>query len=133
MSSTGTLPGSSPMGTQHFDPTHQYQTGKSSQQRPIYPLNTGLPPYGEQFAFSLYPPYSRGKPYGNFPQYSSQPGIRVCQWQLVMPTKLRLGYDPSLLQPQVSSQEVHVSQVVIHNHLFLELSNKLRLIYLYLD
>ena len=44
---THVLNGSSLMGTQQFDPAYQYQAGQSGQQRPIYPLNTGLPPYGE--------------------------------------------------------------------------------------
>lgn len=65
MSSTEILPGSSLMGTQQFDPTYHYQVGQSSQQRPMYPLNTILPPYGEKYVYSLYPPYSGGLPYGN--------------------------------------------------------------------
>ena len=144
MSSTEILPGYSLMGTQQSYPTHQYQAGQSSQQRPLYSLNTGLPPYGEKYAYSPYPPYSRGQPYGSFPQYSSQTRIIVYQWQPVMPTQPRLVYptqpmqivsnipttpvvttmpqsqaqtvvsqlvqtNPSLLQPQVSSQDVQVS------------------------
>lgn len=45
MSSTGILPGSSLKGTQQFDPAHQYQARQSGQQRPMYPLSTGFPPY----------------------------------------------------------------------------------------
>jgi len=72
MYSFGILPSFSQIGTQQFDPTHQYQFEQSSHQRPVYPLNTRFPPYGEKYAYSPYPPYSGGQPYGNFPQYSSQ-------------------------------------------------------------
>jgi len=64
----------------------------------MYPLNIGLPPYGENFSYSPYPPYSGGKPYGNIPQYSSQLGIRVCQWQPIMPVQPRLLYPTQLMQ-----------------------------------
>lgn len=46
------------MGYQQFDPAYQYQVGQSSQQRPMYPLNTRLSPYGEQYVYSPSPPYS---------------------------------------------------------------------------
>ena len=46
MSSTGILPGSSLTNTEQFDPSSQYQVGPSGY-HPMYPLNTGLPPYGE--------------------------------------------------------------------------------------
>jgi len=34
-----------------------------SSYHPMYPLNTGLPPYKKQYAYSPYPPYSGGQPY----------------------------------------------------------------------
>lgn len=67
MSSTRILPSSSLMGTQHLDPAYQYQAGKYGQQRPMYPLNIGFPPYGDQYSYSLHPPYFGGLPYGNIP------------------------------------------------------------------
>jgi len=140
------------MGTQQFDPEYQYQARKFGQQRPMCPLNTGLPPYGEQYAYSPYSPYSGGPSYVNILQYSGQPRIRVCQWQPTMPVQPRLVYPtqpmqtllaipttlvvtivpqsqvqtvasqlvqtgPSTSQPQVSSQEVQVSQVVVQQPL----------------
>ena len=67
MSSTEILPSSSLTRTQQFDLVDQYQAGQSGQQIPMYPLNTGLPPYGEKYAYSPYPPYFRGPSYGNIP------------------------------------------------------------------
>lgn len=46
ISSKGILPCSSLTDTERFDPSSQYQAGPSSY-HPMYPLNTGLPPYGE--------------------------------------------------------------------------------------
>jgi len=65
MSSTRILPGSSLMGTQQFDSAYRYKVGQSGQQRPMCPLNTGLPPYEEKYAYSPCPLYSVGLPYGN--------------------------------------------------------------------
>ena len=45
MSSIGILLGSSPTHTEQFDPSSQYQDGPTGYY-PMYPLNTGLPPYG---------------------------------------------------------------------------------------
>ena len=90
MSSIGILPGSSLTETQQFDPAYQYQAGKSGQKRPMYPLNIVLPPYGEKYAYSLYPPYSGGLPYGNIPEFSGQSRIGVCQWKPIMTIHLRL-------------------------------------------
>ena len=61
------IPRSSLTGTQQFDLAYQYQAGKSGQQRPMYPLNTRFPPYGEKYSYSPYPPYSGGLSYGNIP------------------------------------------------------------------
>jgi len=113
------------MGTQQFHPAYQYQVGQSCQQRPMYPLNTGLPPYGEKYAYSPYPPYSRGPSYGNIPQYLGQPGIRVCQWKPTILVQPRLVYPTQPIQtmsnipttpfviivPQSQAQSV-VSQLV---------------------
>ena len=46
----------------------------------MYPLHTGLPPYGDKYAYSPYPPYVGGQPYGSIPPYSGQSGMQVCQW-----------------------------------------------------
>ena len=43
--SSGVPSGFSFVETQQFDPTYQYQFVQTSFQRPIYTLNTGLPPY----------------------------------------------------------------------------------------
>lgn len=64
----------------------------------MYPLNTIFPSYGEQYDYSPYPPYSEGLPYGNIPQYSSQPGISVCQWQPTMPVQPRLVNPTQLMK-----------------------------------
>ncbi len=66
MSYIGILPGSSLTDIEQFDPSIQYQDGPSSY-HPMYPLNTVLPPYGEQCAQSTYSPYSGGPPYDSIP------------------------------------------------------------------
>ena len=81
----------------------------------MYPLNTGLPPYGEQYAYSLYPPYSGGLPYGNIPQYSSQSGIRVCQWQPTMPVQPRLVYPTQPIQTVLAIPTTPVVTTVPHS------------------
>jgi len=53
--SYGIFSGISYVETQQIDPSHQCQFGQSSLQRLIYPLNTGLSPYGGHYAFSLFP------------------------------------------------------------------------------
>ena len=64
----------------------------------MYPLHTIFPPYGEQYAYLPYPPYPRGPSYGSIPQYSGQPGIRVCQWKPTMPVQPRLVYPTQPMQ-----------------------------------
>jgi len=66
MLSIGILPGSSLTDTGQFDPSSQYQAGPSGY-HPMYPLNTRVPPYGEQHDQSAYSPYSGGTPYGSIP------------------------------------------------------------------
>lgn len=48
--------------------------------------------------YSSFPPFFKGQPYGNFPQYSSKTRIRVCQWQPVMPNQPRLVYPTQPMQ-----------------------------------
>ena len=54
--SSGIISGISYVESQQIDPSQQYQFGQSYPQRPIIPLSTGLPPYGGQYALSLFPP-----------------------------------------------------------------------------
>lgn len=63
----------------------------------MYPLHTGLSPYGEQYAYSPSAPYG-GPSYANVLQYSGQPGIRVCQWQPKMVVQPRLVYQTQPMQ-----------------------------------
>lgn len=71
--SFGILAGISYVETQQIDLACQYQFGQSILQRMIYSLNTGFPPYGGQYAFSLFPP--REQPYESSQQNSIQTGI----------------------------------------------------------
>ena len=64
MSSTGILLDSSLTDIELFDPSSKYQVGPSAY-HPMYPLNTGLPPYGEQYAQSAYSAYFGGPPYAS--------------------------------------------------------------------
>ena len=79
MSSTGILSGSSLMDIEQLDPSSSHQAG-SSGYHPMYLLHTGLPPYGEQYAYSPYPPYSRGQPYVSMLSSLGQLGMTICQW-----------------------------------------------------
>jgi len=106
MSSLGILPRSSYQG-QQCDPSYKYhyQTGQFGEQRPIYPLNTGMPPYGQQYAYSPHPQYQGGQPYGYVLLYSGQPEMKVCQWQQTMPLQPRLMYptQPMQTEPIIST------------------------------
>lgn len=59
MSSIRILLGSSLTITKQFDPSSQYQAGPSSYHL-MHLLYTRLPAYGEKYAQSSYPPFSRG-------------------------------------------------------------------------
>jgi len=50
------ISGISYVESHQIDSSQQYQFGQPSLQRPIFALNTGLLPYGGQYAFSLFPP-----------------------------------------------------------------------------
>ena len=97
MSSTGILFGSSFMGTEQMNPSSSYQVGSSSYHL-MYSLNTRLPPYGEQYAYSPYPPYSGGKPYVSMLLSLGQRGMTVCQWQPTMPVQPRFLYPSQPMQ-----------------------------------
>jgi len=103
MSSIGILPGSLLMDTEHFDPSSQYQVSPSSY-HPMYPLYIGLPPYGEQYAQSSYPPFSGGPSYGSMPSSlgPTYSGMTICQWHPTMPIQPRLMY-PSQPMKHVSA------------------------------
>ena len=88
--SSGILSGISHVETQQIDPSHQYQFGQSSLQRPIYPLNTRLPPYGGQYAFLLFPPGEQ--PYESSRQNSGQAGIASSSWVPILPQQPRVVY-----------------------------------------
>ena len=75
ISSSGLSSGISYVETQQIDPM--------CLQRPIYPLSTGLPPYGGQYAFSLFPP--REQPYESLQQSSGQTGITSSGWVPILP------------------------------------------------
>lgn len=59
MSYTRILPGSSLTDIEQFDPSSQYEAGPSGY-CPMYPLYTGLPPYGEKYSQIAYPPFYGG-------------------------------------------------------------------------
>ena len=94
--SSGILSGISYVETQQIDPSHQYQFGQSTFQRPIYPLNTRLPPYGGQYAFSLFPPGEQ--PYESSQQNSGQTGIASSGWVPILPQQPRVVYSMQPIQ-----------------------------------
>jgi len=53
-------------------------------------LNTGLPPYGGQYAFSFFPPGEQ--PYESLQQNSSQTGITSSGWVPILPQQRRVVY-----------------------------------------
>lgn len=91
MSSTGILYGPSLMDIEQLDLSSQYQVGSSSYHL-MYPLYIRLPPYGEQYAQSPYPPFFGGKPYGGMLSSLGQLGMTICQWKPTMPIQPRLVY-----------------------------------------
>ena len=95
--SSGILSGISYVESQQIDPSHQYQFGQSSLQRPVYPLNTGLPPYGGKYAFSLFPPGEQ--PYESLQQNSGQIGITLSGWVPILPQQPRVIYSMQSTQP----------------------------------
>ena len=82
ISSTRFSSGISYVGTQQIDPM--------CLQRPIYPLSTGFPPYGGQYAFSLFPPGEQ--PYGSLQQSSGQIGMTSSGWARILPQQPRVVY-----------------------------------------
>ena len=116
MLSTGILPGSSLTDTEQFDPSSQYQDGPSGY-HPVYPLNTGLPPYGEKYTQSAYSSYSRGPPYGDIPSSLGPTyyGMIVYQWQPTMLVQPRLVYPSQPIQP-ISSILLRLSLRLYHSH-----------------
>jgi len=82
ISSFGLSSGISYVETQQIDPM--------CLQRPIYPLSTGLPPYGWQYAFSLFPPGEQ--PYGSLQQSSGQTRITSNGWVPILPQQPRVVY-----------------------------------------
>lgn len=75
ISSSGFSSGISYLGTQQIDPM--------CLQRPIYPLSTRFPPYGGQYAFSLFPPGEQ--PYGSLQQSSGHGGMTSSGWAPILP------------------------------------------------
>ena len=66
-------------------------------QRPICPLSTGLPPYGGQYAFSLFP--LGEQPYGSLQQSSGQTGITSSGWVPILPQQPRVVYSMQPVHP----------------------------------
>lgn len=108
MSSTRIVSISSLTKTKQLDLSSSYQAGSSSY-HPMYLLNTGLPPYGEKYGYSPYPPFSWGKPYVGMKSPLGQPGMTVSQWQPTMPIQPKLVY-PS--QPVQSVSSIHTTLFV---------------------
>ena len=89
ISSSGFSSGISYVETQQIDPM--------CLQRPIYPLSTGFPPYGGQYAFSLFP--HGEQPYGSLQQSSCQTGMTSGGWAPILPQKPRVVYSMQLVHP----------------------------------
>ncbi len=83
--------------TQKINLACQYQFGQTSLQKPIYTLNTGLPPYGGKYAFSLFSPGE--KPYESSQQNSGQTGITSSGWVPILPQQPRVVYSMQPTQP----------------------------------
>jgi len=83
--------------TQQIDPTCHYQFGQTSLQGPIYPLSTGLPPYGGQYAFSLFP--LGEQPYESLQQNLGQTGITSSGWVPILPQQPGVVYSIERTQP----------------------------------
>ena len=66
-------------------------------QRPIYPLSTGFPPYGGQFAFSLFPPGEQ--PYESLQQNLGEAGITSNGWVPILPQQPRVVYSMQPVHP----------------------------------
>ena len=86
---SGLSSGTSYVETQQIDPM--------CLQRPIYPLSTGFPPYGGQYALSLFPP--REQPYGSLQQSSGQTGITSSGWVPILPQQPRVVYSMQPVHP----------------------------------
>ena len=89
ISSSGLSSGISYVETQQIDPM--------CLQRPIYPLSTRLPPYGGQYAFSLFPP--REQPYESLQQSSGQTRITPSGWVPILPQQPRVVYSMQPVYP----------------------------------
>jgi len=89
ISSSGFSSGISYVGTQKIDPM--------CLQRPIYPLRTGFPPYGGQYAFSLFPPGEQ--PYGTLQQSLGQTRMTSSSRALILPQQPRVVYSMQLVHP----------------------------------
>lgn len=87
--------------SQQIDPSQQYQFGYFDPQGPIIPLSTGLPPYGGQYAISLFPPGEQ--PYGSSQQSSGHAGITSSGWMPILPQQPRVVYS--------MQQSLHVSNI----------------------
>jgi len=82
ISSFGFSYGISYVETQQIDPM--------CLQRPVYSLSTRLPPYGGQYAFSLFP--HGEQPYGSLQQSSGQTGMTSSGWVPILPQQPRVVY-----------------------------------------
>ena len=89
ISSSGFSSGISYVETQQIDPM--------CLQRPIYPLSTRLPPYGGQYAFSLFPPGEQ--PYGSLQQSLGQTRTTSSGWVPILPQQPRVVYSMQPVHP----------------------------------
>ena len=89
ISSSGFSYGISYVETQKIDPM--------CLQRPIYPLSTRFPPYGGQYAFSLFPPGEQ--PYGSLQQSSGQTRMTSSSWAPILPQQPRVVYSMQPVHP----------------------------------
>lgn len=89
ISSSGISSGISYVETQQVDPMFL--------QIPIYPLSTGLSPYGGQYAFSLFP--SGEQPYESLQQNSGQTRITSSSWVPILPQQPRVVYSMQPVYP----------------------------------
>ena len=73
-----------------------------------FPLSTGLPPYGGQYALSLFPPGEQ--PYESSQQNSGQTGITSSGWVPILPQQPRVVYS---MQPSPPVSNIPTTPAIV--------------------